>query len=124
VLAVVALSACKDNAGPPYEPTLPTSWALSVSNSFFPLVPGTKWEFKAVTSEGTENTSVEVLTQTRIVNGVPATVVRDRVFLNGSLIEDTFDWYVQDSAGNVWYVGEDTKELENGRVVSTEGSWE
>ena len=41
------------------------------------------------------------------------------------LIEDTFDWYAQDEEGNVWYFGEDTKELdENGNVVSTEGSWE
>jgi hypothetical protein len=46
------------------------------------------------------------------------------VFLNGTLIEDTQDWFAQDAAGNVWYLGEDTKEYENGRVVSTEGSWE
>ena len=42
---------------------------------------------------------------------------------NGDLVEDTFDWYAQDKAGNVWYFGEDTKEYKNGRVVSTEGSW-
>jgi hypothetical protein len=41
------------------------------------------------------------------------------------LVEDTYDWYAQDTAGNVWYFGEDTKELdENGNVISTEGSWE
>ena len=26
--------------------------------------------------------------------------------------------------GNVWYLGEDTREYENGEVSSTEGSWE
>ena len=26
--------------------------------------------------------------------------------------------------GNIWYLGEDTKEYENGVVVSSEGSWE
>jgi hypothetical protein len=26
--------------------------------------------------------------------------------------------------GNIWYLGEDTKEYANGAVVSTEGSWE
>jgi hypothetical protein len=46
------------------------------------------------------------------------------VFLNGELTEDTFDWEAQDGKGNVWYFGEDSKELENGVVVSTEGSWE
>ena len=41
---------------------------------------------------------------------------------DGALVEDTYDWYVQD-AGNVWYLGEETKEYEHGKVVSTEGSW-
>ncbi|MET1008800.1 MAG: hypothetical protein ABWY96_01940, partial [Gaiellaceae bacterium] len=34
------------------------------------------------------------------------------------------DWYAQDTWGNVWYLGEDTKEFEDGKVVSAEGSWE
>ena len=41
-----------------------------------------------------------------------------------SSIEDTFDWYAQDADGNVWYLGEDTKEFENGKVTTTAGSWE
>jgi hypothetical protein len=40
------------------------------------------------------------------------------------LAEETLDWYAQDQAGNVWYFGEDSKEIENGTVVSTKGSWE
>jgi hypothetical protein len=51
-------------------------------------------------------------------------VVLDRVFLDGVLKEKTFDWYAQDDDGNVWYFGEDTKEFENGKVVSTAGSFE
>ncbi|HET6748137.1 MAG TPA: hypothetical protein VFL71_02660, partial [Actinomycetes bacterium] len=35
-----------------------------------------------------------------------------------------YDWYAQDDKGNIWYLGEDTKEYENGKVSSTEGSWE
>ena len=46
------------------------------------------------------------------------------MFLNGELKEKTFDWYAQDEDGNVWYFGEDTKEFENGKVVSTAGSFE
>jgi hypothetical protein len=40
------------------------------------------------------------------------------------LKEDTYDWYAQDVDGNVWYLGEQTAEYEDGKVVSTEGSWE
>ena len=56
--------------------------------------------------------------------GVVATEVLDQVFASGALVEKTYDWYAQDIDGNVWYLGEDTKEYENGQVVSTEGSWE
>jgi hypothetical protein len=34
------------------------------------------------------------------------------------------DWYAQDEDGNVWYFGEDTKQLEGGKIVSTDGTWE
>ena len=43
---------------------------------------------------------------------------------DGQLVENTYDWYAQDDQGNIWYLGEDTKEYENGKVVSIEGSWE
>jgi hypothetical protein len=126
-LATVALAACDGSSGPsdpPYDPDVPADLTATVTNQFFPLLPGVRYDYAGETSEGTETTIVEVLEDTRVVNGVNARVVRDRVFLNGDLIEDTFDWYAQDGAGNVWYLGEDSKEIENGQVVSTEGSWE
>jgi hypothetical protein len=64
--------------------------------------------------------------QTKRILGVNCTEVNDRAFENGKLVEETFDWYAQDSSGNVWYFGEDSKELDpdTGEVISTEGSWE
>jgi hypothetical protein len=50
--------------------------------------------------------------------------VHDVATSNGQVQEDTYDWYVQDDQGNVWYMGEDTKEYQNGKVTSTEGSWQ
>src|SRR4029079_13106786 len=60
----------------------------------------------------------------RVASGVTARVVRDTVTEKGKLVEDTFDWYARDKRGNVWYLGEDTKEYSHGKVASTEGSWE
>ena len=40
------------------------------------------------------------------------------------MIEDTLDWYGQDAQGNVWYLGEETAEYENGEITTTHGSWE
>lgn len=110
--------------GQNYDLQIPSSWSSGVTNTYFPLAPGTKYEFAAQTDEGQETNTVEVLADTKVVHGVTATVVWDRVFLNGSLVEATFDWYAQDGDGNVWYVGEDSKEYKNGQVVSSEGSWE
>jgi hypothetical protein len=67
---------------------------------------------------------VTVTDRTREIRGIDARVVHDVVTENGEVVEDTFDWYAQDADGNIWYLGEATKELENGEVVSTEGSWE
>ena len=65
---------------------------------------------------------VTVTDQTKeIANGVTARVVRDTVTEDGALVEDTFDWYAQDADGNVWYLGEDTAEFEDGKVSSTAG---
>jgi hypothetical protein len=67
---------------------------------------------------------MSVTNQTKVILGVNTTVVHDKVWADGKLIEETFDWYAQDKEGNVWYLGEDSKEFEDGKVVSTEGSWE
>lgn len=54
--------------------------------------------------------------------GVQTTVQRDRSFEEGRLVEDTFDYYAQDTAGNVWYMGEDVTNYvydENGTLIRT-----
>ncbi len=124
--ALALLVACGDNpTQPDYDPQLdPADFVPRVTNTFFPLAPGTTFTYEGETEEGTETVLVEVLEETRTILGISATVVRDRVYLDDELIEDTFDWFAQQSNGDVWYLGEDSKEIEDGEVVSTEGSWE
>ena len=59
-----------------------------------------------------------------IANGITARVVHDVVTEDGEPVEVTDDWYAQDRCGSIWYLGEATKDYENGKVVSTEGSFE
>jgi hypothetical protein len=102
----------------------PDNFVHAVDNRFFPLQPGTRWIYKGI-EDGEHETNVTIVTHDRKnILGISAIVVFDRVFVHGELKEKTFDWYSQDKQGNVWYLGEDTKEFENGKVVSTEGSWE
>jgi hypothetical protein len=102
----------------------PDNFVRDVDNRFFPLVPGTRYVYVGE-EDGERETNVTLVTHDRKnILGISATVVLDRVFVDGELKEKTFDWYAQDRQGNVWYLGEDTKEFEDGEVVSTEGSWE
>jgi hypothetical protein len=94
-----------------------------IDNAWLPLRVGSSWLYRDVITG--ERTTVRVTNRTRrIANGVSARVVRDTVRLRGKVVEDTFDWYAQDRRGNVWYMGEDTTEYENGRPVSKQGSFE
>jgi len=103
----------------------PANFVATVDNRYWPLPVGATWTYVETAADGTEQQiTVEVLPDTREILGIAATIVHDQVTEDGELVEDTFDWYAQDSAGNVWYLGEDTKEYENGEVSSTEGSWE
>jgi hypothetical protein len=103
---------------------VPADFTAVVDNPYYPLTPGTRYIYEGETEEGLERIEIEVLAETKEVMGVTTTVVRDTAYLNGEVIEDTFDWFAQDRTGNVWYFGEDTKEYEDGEVVSTTGSWE
>ena len=103
----------------------PNNFVRKINNPYFPLKPGTTFIYRGET-DGTPTKDVMTVThQTKEILGVTTTVIHDRVYEDGVLTEDTLDWYAQDKQGNVWYFGEDTKELdENGNVISTEGSWE
>jgi hypothetical protein len=104
----------------------PAEFSTDITNPFWPMKPGTRWTYDEVDPEGTVNrVVVTVSSETReIANGVTARIVRDTVTEDGDLIEDTLDWYAQDSAGNVWYLGEETAEFEAGEVSATAGSFE
>ena len=104
----------------------PASFTTRIDNPYWPMKPGARWVYRESDTEGTrQKVVVTVRRKTkRIANGVTARIVHDVVTERGKPVEVTDDWYAQDGKGNVWYLGEDTKEYENGRVVSTAGSWQ
>jgi hypothetical protein len=102
----------------------PGDFVRRVDNPLFPLPLGTRLVYRGSEDGKPEKVVTDVTRDHKTILGIPVVVVLDRVFLDGVLIEKTFDWYAQDEDGNVWYFGEDTKEFENGKVVSTAGSFE
>jgi hypothetical protein len=109
----------------PYRPVIdPANFRGVIDNPWFPLTPGTTYRY--VERHGAEvlDVDVTVTKEHKTILGVPCVIVRDRLSKAGVTVEDTFDWYAQDKAGNVWYFGEDTKEYDDKGHVNTEGSWE
>jgi hypothetical protein len=102
----------------------PADFVAGISNPWLPLTPGAKWTYRVEESGNVTVVETTVTSDTKVILGITATVVHDQLTSNGAVIEDTYDWYAQDRAGNVWYLGEDTEEFVDGQVVSTEGSWE
>ncbi len=104
----------------------PAAFTTEIDNRYWPMVPGRRWTYRETDEEGRELKVVVTVTSAtkQIANGVEARVVRDSVTREDELVEDTFDWYAQDADGNVWYLGEDTAEFEDGKVSSRSGSFE
>ena len=134
-IGIAAMSGCgSDNNeaavidpgdGGNYSPVVdPADFVAEISNPYLPLKPGSRRVYEGVENGETERIEVVVTGERREVMGVSTIVVQDRVYVAGELIEDTEDWFAQDLDGNVWYFGEESRELEDGEVVSTEGSWE
>jgi hypothetical protein len=104
----------------------PAEFSTTIDNPYWPMRPGARWVYRETDTRGTrQKVVVTVTSRTKLLaNGIEARVVRDVVTENGRPVERTDDWYAQDAAGNIWYLGEDTAEYRNGKVANRSGSFE
>ncbi len=109
--------------------------STEIDNPYFPLNPGTLYIYEGEEVDADDGETelekhlVIVIGETKDILGIISRVVRDSEFVDGVLVEDTFDWYAQDTEGNVWYLGEFSTNFEydeDGNLVGTnnDGSWE
>lgn len=104
---------------------------LTIDHIYFPLVSGTTYTSKADTGDGCEVDVMTVSYDTQVIDGVTTRVVHDSVYDGAActtapkaLTEDTLDYYAQDDAGDVWYMGEDTFTCQGaGNCSPSEGGW-
>ena len=104
----------------------PADFSADITHPLWPMKPRTRWIYRELEANGTVTDGVVVATTKteKLANGITGRVVRDTARQGGQIIEDTIDWYAEDSAGNVWYLGEQTAEFEHGKIVSRHGSFE
>jgi hypothetical protein len=103
----------------------------TLSEGYFPLVPGTTYVYKNYAEDGDiqETIVVHVVEGEdgiREIEGVNCRVVQDTVYEGNSRdekIEDTTDWYALNTNGDVWYFGEIALNFEDGVVSDIDGSW-
>jgi hypothetical protein len=98
----------------------PARFSTLIDNPWMPLAPGSRWVYRM----GGQRDVVDVLSRTKVLAGVRARVVHDVATQRGRVIENTYDWFAQDRRGNVWYLGEATKEFPRHGPPSTKGSWQ
>jgi hypothetical protein len=142
------LEFCDKLGQDPYNPVLnpadfvnPAAITAGNANPYWPLVPGYMWTYKNRDASDTitETNTVEVLAgESIVIEGIECVVVHDIVYEGDTtdpdfIIEETFDWYGQQSDGTVWYLGEfslskeecdeETGELCGG-LFGDDGSWQ
>ena len=107
-----------------YAPKIdPANFVARIDNRYLPYEPGTRFHMEGVRGTTPQTDDEVVLHRTKRILGVTSTVVRDTVSEHGRAVERTDDWYAQDKQGNVWYMGEDSFELQNGHFVKASDSW-
>ena len=104
----------------------PADFSTNIDNPYWPMAPGNEWVFSETDTKGTkEKVVITVTDKTKMIaNGIRARVIRDVATEDGTPVEITDDWYAQDKAGNIWYLGESVRNFENGKFTDREGSFE
>jgi hypothetical protein len=111
--------------GDDQQPREPRRYTTDIDNPYWPMKPGGRWVYRESEGSSVKKVVVTVTGETkRLANGVTARVVRDEVTENAKPVELTDDFYAQDQDGNVWYMGEETAEYEDGKVTTRAGSFE
>jgi len=103
------------------------SHPLNINNPFFPFQPG-GLKVYAGRAGGTKTKAIEhYLTATRTfsLNGqnVRCRILVEEAYEDGALVERSFNYFAQADDGTVYYFGEVVNIIEDGVIVSHEGSW-
>jgi hypothetical protein len=98
-----------------------------IDNTWFPLLPGRQYVLEGQANRGggplPHQVIFTVTDLTKLINGVRTVVIWDRDFNEGELVEAELSFFAQDTAGNVWNLGEYPEEYEDGVFVGAPSTW-
>ncbi|HEY2878021.1 hypothetical protein [Nocardioides sp.] len=87
----------------------PADFAGHTENPLFPLRSGTRWLYRQYTPTGFRAVVATVLPEQRDIAGIPTTGVRWQVRVRGHERTALVRWYAVDTAGNVWWFGQQVR---------------
>lgn len=130
-IASLAVAACGGGGGPGQAtPAInPADFQARIDNPLFPLSSLKPKVFEGEEGDAETGEAIKsrlestVLTQTDVVAGVQVTVLQEKDYQNGELVESTLDYFAQHKDGSVYYFGERVDEYDGGKVVGHEGQW-
>jgi hypothetical protein len=95
--------------------------STTVDNSWYPLRPGTRLNYRGQTIEDGERlgrTVTFIVTDlTKVIDGVRTVVIWERDYKDGVLDEAEIAFFAQADDGNVWHFGEYPEAYEEGKVA-------
>ncbi len=107
----------------------PADFQATIDNPLFPLSSlGPKLflgEERDPDTDEVAETRLEsrVLPQTTTVAGVTVTVLEEKAYVDGELVEVALDYFAQHRDGSVYYFGERVDNYEDGVLKDHEGQW-
>jgi hypothetical protein len=95
--------------------------STTIDNEWFPLTPGTQWVWRGSTEEDEGRVPHRIVFTvtdlTKEINGVRTVVGWDRDYSDGELVETELIFLAQDTAGNIWHLGQYSETYEEGEFV-------
>ena len=108
-----------------YNPQInPADFTTKITNKYFSLPVGKKLIYET-TEQGsvTERIEIEILPETKTIEGVETVIYLDKEYKNRQKVEETRDYLAQHKNGDVWYFGEDVDNYRDGTLLNHSGSF-
>lgn len=101
------------------------AWSSTGANTFFILQPGYLLTLSGEEDPGVvTNFTVDVLNDTRVLDGVETRLVEEKVIVGGELKEIARNYFaICTQTNSVFYFGEDVDNYMGGQVADHHGSW-
>ncbi len=111
----------KEISADDYDASLFDDTSITIDNEWWPLKPGTRFDWRGSTEEDGERVPHRIVFTvtdlTKVIDGVRTVVGWDRDFSRGQLVESELIFLAQDKDGNVWHFGQYSETWEGKELV-------